>query len=74
MIKDRGTGSTLVYQGRDEEYGEQIREYITELYRKNVLVREALTILIMPRYNVLSTPNADRDVEEPDQFLSLKNI
>ncbi|MBU0569289.1 hypothetical protein KKB40_00720 [Patescibacteria group bacterium] len=74
LVKDRGTGSTLVYQARDEKYGAEIRRQIAWAYEQNFLIRENMTILIMPRTAKSLVLVDDRDVGEPDQYSEVADL
>lgn len=67
LIKDRGTGSTLRYQGRDDKDGVKVIRLIKGLYGKKFLRREDLTVLIMPFREDALRAGEQRD-REKDQY------
>ena len=73
LAKDRGTGSTCVYQATNEEHGAEIRRQINWAYREKFLRRENMTILIMPRVSSLVLVDG-RDADEPDQYSEIADL
>ena len=67
FLKDRGTGSTLRYQGRDPNVGGKVVGLVDKLYRTGFLIKEAMTILVMPAEDGALRDGEHRD-RERDQF------
>lgn len=75
LLKDRGTCSTMVYQGMDDIYGDAVRQRIKVLYDRNFLVRENMTLLVLPHdKESLNTDPDERDRDELDQYNRLSDV
>ena len=54
LLTDRGTLSTLRYQGLDPQIGSEVVRLIKRLYSEKFLLREAMTIVILPTQNSIA--------------------
>lgn len=76
LIKDRGSGSTCVYQGSSENKGNEVMRLMTHLYETGFLIKEELTLVVVP-YDYSSFYNSldkRRDESEPDIHNNLNEL
>ena len=68
LIKDRGTASTLRYQGQNPKGGEKVLSLVSTLYRQRFLKPERLTILVMPvSVGTLRPDGHGREIDRYDE-------
>lgn len=68
LLTDRGTLSTLRYQGGNPDGGTEVVRLIKRMYQEKFLLREAMTIVVVPTKGSELAATEDRDEDERDQF------
>jgi hypothetical protein len=76
LLKDRGSGSTCVYQGMRADGGGAVMKLMKNLYDKGFLIKEDLTIVVVP-YEYESyylSKDKHRDDDERDMHDGLNEL